>query len=167
MRNLANLSIIVAIAMVSGCRSHKAIEESAYTINDSCSLKTSVQVQSMTNIGDSESVDSSLRQDHFDFEEGAGIIQINPDGEVTIKGLKSASLLRKSNHKTSDVQISVSDTLSAESNSESNSAVASEVKTRKDTPSSNSNWLKYLFLVPTILICIFLSLLLLKARLKQ
>ncbi len=157
----------MAAAMLYGCRSNKAVGELAYVAADSCKVEASLNLQSLTNIATSESADSGIRQNHFDFEEGAGIIQIHPDGEVIIQGLKSASLTRKSNHKTSDVKISVSDSLSAASYAESNSAVASEVKTRKDTPSSNSNWLQYLFLVPTILIGIFLLLLLLKARLEQ
>ncbi len=104
-------------------------------------------------IGDdlgTESEDSSIRQDHFDFVEGAGIIQIHPDGEVTIKGLKSAAFTRNSIHKTDELQLSESDSLSAESNSESNSSITSEAKTKSETPIPNSRWYKLLFLVGAI-----------------
>ncbi len=167
MKNYAKLSFLLAIAILSDCGSHKAIEESIYVSSDSCKSETTLNVQSLTNIAVTESADSNYRQVHFDFEDGAGIIQIHSDGEVTIKGLKSASLTRKSDHKISDVQISVSDSLSTESYAESNSAVASEVKIRKDTPTSKSNWLKYLFLVISILMVILLSLKRIKASLKQ
>ncbi len=167
MKNYAKFSFVMAVAVLSGCRSYKAVEESAYVAADSCEVETSLNLQSLTNIATAESEDSSVHQDHFDFEDGAGIIQITPDGDVIIQGLKSASLTRKSNHKTTDVQISVSDSLSAECHTESSHAVANKVKTRKNTSSSNSKWIKYLFLVPAILIGIFLSLLLLKAKLKQ
>ncbi len=167
MRNYAKFSILMAFAMISGCRSQKAIEESAMVAADSCKVETSLNVQSLTNIAATETSDSSFSQDHLDFEEGAGIIQIYPNGEVTIKGLKSASLSHQSRCKTADIQISESDTLSAESVSESNSTVASEVKTRKNTPTSNSNWQKHLLLVITLLVVIFLSLEILKSKLKQ
>ncbi len=167
MNNFAKFSIFMAIAMLFGCRGQKAIEESVYVASDSCKVETSLNVQSLTNMVITEYADSSFRQNHFDFEDGAGIIQIHADGAVTIKGLKSASLLRKSNHNASDGQISMSDRLSAESHTESNSTVVCEVKTRKDTPSANSNWLKYLLLVISILMVILLSLKRIKASLKQ
>ncbi len=158
MNNFAKFSILMAIAMLFGCRGQKAIEESVYVASDSCKVETSLNVQSLTNMVITESADSSFLQNHFDFEDGAGIIQIHPDGEVTIKGLKSASLIRQSRHKTADIQLSVSDSISAESHSEFSSATGKEIKTRKDTPTSKSNWLKYLLLVISILIGILFSL---------
>lgn len=156
MRNYAKFSIIMALAILSACRSHKVkvIEESAWTSSDSCTVESTIRIQSLKNIAAAESSDSSFHQDHFDFEEGAGMIQIHPDGEVTIKGLKSASLIRKSNRKTSNIQISESDTLSSESYSESYSATTSEVKPKSETPISTPRWIKLLFLVGAIILVI-------------
>lgn len=167
MRNYAKFSLLMAFAMLYGCRSHRAIEEATFVANDSCNLESSVNVQRLTDIIAIESVDSISLHDHFDFEDGAGVIQILPDGEVTIKGLKSASLTRNAKCQTSDIQISSSDSLFAESHSKSSSAIESNAKTRRDIPISKSNWLKYLLLVISILICVLLSLQLLKAKLKH
>ncbi len=166
MNNFAKFYFLLAVAMLSACRSHKAIEESVYVASDSCKTETTLNVQSLTNIAATESADANYRQEHFDFEEGAGVIQIHPDGAVTIKGLKSTVLTRKSKHQTTDIQISESDTLSTETHSESSSAMESEVKTKKDTPASNSNGLKHLFLLITILLVIVFFLKHLKDKLK-
>ncbi len=156
----------MAIAMISGCRSHKTLEESAIAATDSCTAESIIKVQSLTKIAVEESTDTSACTDYFDFEDGAGIVQIHSDGEVTIKGLNSASLTHKSSHKTSDIQISESDSLLAEFHSESYSTVAKEDMSSSETPSSNSTWIKRLLLVIIFLLVLMYLLRLLKGKLE-
>lgn len=92
MRNYNKIPFLFTIVVFSGCKSSKMIEESSFSYVDSCAVESTVNMQTLTASVAVESIAASCTQDHFDFQDGSGEIQIHPDGEVTVKGLKSASL---------------------------------------------------------------------------
>lgn len=166
MKTFTKTSFLLAITILASCRSHKKMEESSFSSKDSCTVQTSMSLQSFTNVLAAESISSSLTQDHFDFHEGAGEILIHTNGDTTIKGLRSAVLARKTQNKESETHVSLSAGLSSESHSESSNVIVKDEKTVTNNLTSSNLIRIRLLLIVIILIAGLLSLKHIKDRLN-
>lgn len=153
MKNFLKFPILFTVIAVSACRSHKTVEVSDYSTNDSCVVQTDLRVHSLANIEKNESIASRLTQDHMEFSEGAGEIRIYSNGEVSVKGLKSAYLIRHEAHKQSTITAAINDSLDAKSHIQSSKTTVAATKANAITSSTSSIWLKFiLFMIIAILI---------------
>ncbi|MDE6522686.1 MAG: hypothetical protein K2L17_07705 [Muribaculaceae bacterium] len=157
MKNYLKFSILFIVIAISACRSHKTVEVSNYSANDSCIVQTDLSVRSFTNIEKTESISSCIAQDHLEFSDGAGEIRINSIGEVSIKGLKSAYLIHQNTHERSVTTATTTNSLTATSNEKSAKITTSATKAEATIPVSSSTWLKIiLFIIIIILIIRFI-----------
>ena len=124
-------TLFILLFLLSSCRSQQKLVESTGSAIDSCISKQELLMQSVMNMDINDSMTSNLIKKHIRFCEGTGEIQIHPDGEVTIKGLKSADITRHDLCEKSATRTSISDSLASETNTESIQAmsVASKEKT--------------------------------------
>lgn len=164
MRTFTKSSFLLSLAILASCRSHQAMEESSFTSKDSCTMQASIISQNLTNALATESISSSLSQDRYDFHEGVGEILLHPNGNVTIKGLRSASLARKTQNKESDIHISSSGNFSSDVHSESSNAVAKDEKSVIENPASSNLTRIRILLIVAILIAALFSLKHIKTR---
>ncbi len=139
MKTYSKIFLIVILAL-SACRSHKTTEQTHYVANDSCTTQTNLQLHSISEMAKTELISAHVSQDHIDFHDSIGEIQIQPNGQMTIKGIRSANIARQEIKRLSEMQISLSDSLTEDSSIESGISISSDVKTKTDTPTSSLNW---------------------------
>lgn len=156
MKNLLKFTFLFTVVVFSACRSHKTVEVSNYSSNDSCEVHTDLRVHSISDIEITESIASRLKQDLVEFNDGAGEIRINPNGEVSIKGLKSANILRQDVHKQSSTSVTTNDSVTAMSQIESVTATTKATKANATIPVASSSWLKFIIVFGMIII-LFIS----------
>ena len=154
MKNYLKIPILLTVIAFSACRSHKAIEVSDYSANDSCVAQTDLRVHSFTNIAKNETISSHLAQDHMEFSDGAGEIRIYSNGQVSIKGLKSANLMRQNTKKHSAMTVAITDSVTATSHEKSAKITTSATKAEATIPVSSSIWIKILFVIIIIILII-------------
>lgn len=154
MKNFLKFPILLAVIAVSACRSHKTVEASGYSANDSCIVQTDLSIHSLTNIEHSESITTHLAQDHMEFSDGAGEITINPNGEVSIKGLKSADLMHHDTHTQSITTVSTNDSITVQSLAKTAKATDTTTKAISTNPTVSSTWLKTLLIIALTIIVI-------------
>lgn len=154
MKKFLKFPIIFTVIAVSACRSHNTVEVSNYSTNDSCEIKTYVRALSLTNIEQNESIVSRLTQDHMEFNDGTGEIRIHSNGEVSIKGLKSAYLTRHDIHKQSATTATIKDSLTAKSHTKSTKTTDVTSKANTTIPATFSLCLKILSLIVLIILSI-------------
>ena len=154
MKNLLKYPILVSFIAISACKSHKPVEAFNYSANDSCMVQTDLSVHSLSNIEKNESITTRLAQDHLDFSDGGGEITIHPNGEVSIKGLKSAHLMRHDSHKQSATTASNNDSITAKSQTKTAKTTDAKSKTMVTNPTSSSIWQKILLLILLIIVFI-------------
>ncbi|MDE7420554.1 MAG: hypothetical protein K2N35_10130 [Muribaculaceae bacterium] len=153
MKNLLKIPILFTVVAVSACRSHKKVEVSDHYATDSCKVQTDLTVHSITNIEKNEYIDSLLAQDQLEFKDGAGEIRIHSNGEVSIKGLKSAHLMRQNTHKHSATTVTLNDSVAAKSQIKSTKTTTKATKANTVIPVASSIWLKVLsFIIIPILV---------------
>ena len=111
-------TLFILLFLLSSCRSQQKLVESTGSAIDSCISKQKLLMQSVMNMDINDSMTSNLIKKHIRFSEGTGEIQIHPDGEVTIKGLKSADITRQDLCEKSAVRTYISDSLSSETDTE-------------------------------------------------
>ncbi len=144
MKNPLKILFLFAVVAFSACRSHKAIEASNYSANDSCVVQSDLGIHSITNIETTESIASCLTQDHIEFNDEAGEISIHSNGEVSIKGIKSVYLLRQDTHKQSATAITTNDSVTAKTQVKSEKVTT---KANSINPIASSIWLKIFFFI--------------------
>lgn len=147
MKHFLKFPILFTVIAFSACRGHKVIEVSDYSANDSCVAQTDLRVHSFTNIAKNETIYSHLAQDHMEFSDGAGEIKIHPNGEVSIKGLKSAYLMHQNTKKHSVTTAAITDSVTATSHEKSTKITTSATKNNTSIPISSSTWLIVLFFI--------------------
>ncbi len=157
MKHSLKFPILFIVIAFSACRSHKTVEVSNSSANDSCIVQTDLSVHSLTNIEKTESISSCIAQDHLEFSDGAGEIKIHPNGEVSIKGLKSAYLMHQNTHKQSEASVVTSDSITATSQEKSTKTTTSATKTNTSIPISSSTWIKIIFFIIIIILIIKIS----------
>lgn len=156
MKHLLKFTFLFTVVAFAACRSQKTVEVSNHSANDSCEVQTDLRVHSITNIEKNESIASCFTRDHIEFSEGAGEIRMHPNGEVSIKGLKSASLMRQDTRKQSATTININDSVAAKSQIKSTKATTKATKVNAKIPAASSIWLK-IVLVFCLVIIVFIS----------
>lgn len=156
MKNLSKFPILFIVVAFSACRSHKAVEVSNYTSNDSCIVQTNLGISSHINTETTESISSYIAKDFMEFSDGAGEIRIHSTGDVSIKGLKSACIMSRDYHKQSATTVALNDNVNANSYKKSANETAAEAKDISIIPIGSSIRLK-IFSFMTITAIIFLA----------
>lgn len=155
MKTFSKFPILFAVIAISACRSHKTVEVSNYSANDSCEIQTEVRAHHLINEEKTESISSCIAHDHMEFSDSAGEIRINSDGEVSIKGLKSAYLIRHDIHQQTVTTSATNDSIIVQSHEKSAKTSAIATKTNAITSSTSSLWIEFiLFMLIAILIII-------------
>lgn len=154
MKNFLKFPILLTVLAACGCRSHKTVEVSNYSSNDTCVVQTDLSVHSLTNIEKTESISSRLAQDLMEFSDGAGEIRIHRNGEMSVKGLKSVHLVRHDIHKQSAITAAINDSLTAKSHTKSSMATSTATKANATIPATSSIRLKILLFIGLILLLI-------------
>ena len=154
MKNLLKFPVLFTVIAISACKSHKSVESYNYSANDSCAVKTDLSVHSLVGIGKNETNSSHLAQDHMEFSEGAGEITINPNGEVSIKGLKSADFMHNDADKQSITTVASNDSITVQSQTKTAKASYATKKTMTTNPTVSSIWQKTLLFIALIIIVI-------------
>lgn len=149
----SKILLFIILSLIASCKSHKTTTESTYTLSDTLTSQTNLQLHSKIEIQKAESISTRQSQNRIEFQDQNGEIQILPDGKVTIKGLKSAELNNQSLQKISKATDSSSDTISIFSYEQSASKVV-DVKASKAAPHSYPSL--WIFLYSLILITIIL-----------
>lgn len=152
MKHSLKFPILFTLIAISACRSHKTVEVSNYSTNDSCIVQTDLRVHSLSNIEKNESITTRIAQDLMEFSDGAGEILIHSNGEVSIKGLKSAHITRHDTHKQSATTDTTSDSITAKTQTKSIKTRVATSKSMATNPTFSSTWLRILFFVGLILI---------------
>ncbi|MDE6697699.1 MAG: hypothetical protein K2K25_12535 [Muribaculaceae bacterium] len=154
MKNYLKIPILFTVFAISACRSHKTVEQSNYSANDSCEIQTEVRVHYLTNFEKTESISSCLVQDHLEFSDEAGEIRIYSNGEVTIKGIKSAYIMRNDTHKQSTTTTAVTDSITAISNEKSVKATDTTSRAIATNPTFSLIWIKITLFIGLIIVFI-------------
>ncbi|MDE5998048.1 MAG: hypothetical protein K2G77_07565 [Muribaculaceae bacterium] len=154
MTNFSKFPILFAVIAISACRSHKTIEASSYSANDSCIVQTDLSAHSLTNIEHNESIITHLAQDYMEFSDGAGEIRINSVGEVSIKGLRSVYLIHQNTHEQSVTTAATTDSLTAKSHTKSVKKTATATKANAAIPAISSSQFKIILFIALIIIFI-------------
>ena len=154
MKNLLKYPILVSFIAISACKSHKPVEAFNYSANDSCMVQTDLSVHSLVDIEKNETISSRLAQDHMEFSDGGGEITIHPNGEVSIKGLKSTYHMRYDSHKQSATTASNNDSIIAKSQTKTAKTTDATSKTTATNPKDSSMWQKILLLIVLIIVFI-------------
>lgn len=154
MKNFLKFPILFTVLAACGCRSHKTVEVSNYSSNDTCVVQTDLSVHSLTNIEKTESIFSCHAQDLMEFSDEAGEIRIHRNGEMSVKGLKSAHLIRHDIHKQSETTAASNDSLTAKSHTKSSMATSTATKANSTIPATFSIWLKILLFIRLIILLI-------------
>ena len=154
MKNFLKIPILFTVVAISACRSHRIVEESNYSDKDSCEIQTEVIAHHLTNVEKTESISSSVAQDHLEFSDGAGEIRINSIGEVSIKGLKSAYLMRQNTHERSVTTAATTDSLTAKSQEKSLKATDTMSKAIETNPNVSLIGIKLTLFIGIIIVFI-------------
>ncbi|MDE6560950.1 MAG: hypothetical protein K2K75_06200 [Muribaculaceae bacterium] len=154
MKNLLKYPILVSVIAISACKSHKPVEAFHYSANDSCLVQSNLSVNSFVAIEKNETISSRLAQDHMEFSEGAGEIIINSNGEISIKGLNSADLIRHDTHKQSITAVSTNDSITVQTQAKTAKATDTTSKAVSANPTVSSTWQKILLFIAFIIIVI-------------
>ena len=154
MKNFLKIPILFTVVAISACKSHKTVDVSNYSANDSCAIQTDLSVHSLNIIEKTESISSCITQDHLEFSDGAGEIRINSIGEVSIKGLKSAYLMRQNAHEQSVTTAATTDSITAKSQEKSAKITTFATKAEAKIPVSSSIWIKIIFFIIIIILLI-------------
>ena len=154
MKNFLRIPILFTVITISACRSHKIVEESNYSDKDSCEIQTEVIAHHFTNVEKTESISSSVAHNHIEFSDGAGEIKINPNGEVSIKGLKSAYLMHQNTHEQSVTTAMTADSLTAKSQEKSLKVTDTMSKAIATHPNVFLIWIKITLFIGLIIVFI-------------
>ena len=154
MKNYLKIPILFTVVAISACRSHKTVEQSNYSANDSCEIQTEVIAHNLTNIVKNEIISSHFVQDHLEFSDEVGEIRINSNGEVSIKGIKSDDIMRNDTHKQSTATTAVTDSITAISHEKSVKATDTTSKAIATNPTVSLIWIKITLFIGLIIVFI-------------
>lgn len=154
MKNISKFPILFAVIAISACRSHKTVEVSNYSANDSCEIQTEVRAHRLINVEKTESISSFIAHDHMEFSDSTGEIRINSNGEVSIKGLKSAYLVRHDIHQKSVTTAATIDSIAVQSHEKSVKITTTATKAVATNPILSDILLKFIFLMMIIILLI-------------
>ncbi len=158
------IPILLTLLTLLSCKSHKTPNSLNYHETDSCTTNTNLNVSSILSIIASDTINSTHNQDHIDFFENEGEIQIHPDGKVYIKGVRSADIARTDLQKTSTLDIVVQDSLSQDSATYSITEISAISKPSKTSVSHLNPWLILTLALSAIIILFLIKRFLLKSN---
>ncbi len=148
---------ILALSAIVSCKSHKTADSLNYHQTDTCTSQTHLNLNSILSLSATDTLSASKNQDHIEFYENEGEIQLLPDGIMYIKGVKSAVIARSDLQKTSNLDLVVKDTLTKETSAYSKLDVSAISKPTK-TPSSHSNpWIMIAFALAIFIILLLIG----------
>lgn len=158
---MKRILIIIVLALIAGCRSHKEIcsAEETYNYSDSITAQTDFQSVSVQNETIKTLVLSEEKGERVEFIDEGGEIEFNPDGKVTLKGVAAYAISDVATMRNSNLQSSLTDTMQMHSTtgiSQKSSATSSFNSEKK--PESKSHSLKILLLIALLIGCTSIAL---------